>query len=97
MTDATNKTGDGGPAFPMRERTVRIDCNGCREVEHGSPGMSLRDWFAGQALAGVLTTKVIATAHKDGGKSGLDGFEVAAILAYGYADAMLAERAKVTP
>ena len=29
---------DGGPAFPLYEED----------------GMSLRDWFAGQALAGIL-------------------------------------------
>jgi hypothetical protein len=35
---------DGGPAFPGREL-------------HGDsyPGMSLRDWFAGQALAGSIS------------------------------------------
>lgn len=28
------------------------------EVEHwGEPGMSLRDWFAGQAMVGLLRTK----------------------------------------
>lgn len=34
---------DGGPAFP-----VPNDAN-----TNGQEGMSLRDWFAGQALAGV--------------------------------------------
>ena len=33
---------DGGPAFP------RIT------YWHGEPGMSLRDWFAGQALPGII-------------------------------------------
>ncbi len=33
---------DGGPAFPTSYR----DC--------GHSGMSLRDWFAGQALAGIM-------------------------------------------
>lgn len=32
---------DGGPAFPV-------------EVNYRNLGMSLRDWFAGQALAGSL-------------------------------------------
>ena len=35
---------DGGPAFPVEWKTF----NG------GLGGMSLRDWFAGQALAGLL-------------------------------------------
>ena len=35
-------TNDGRPAFPTQ--------NGTRN----DPGMTLRDWFAGQALAGML-------------------------------------------
>ena len=34
-----DKPKDGGPAFPNY---------------YGNPGMSLRDYFAGQALAGIL-------------------------------------------
>lgn len=34
---------DGGPAFPNN------DAHGC-----AFPGMTLRDWFAGQALAGFM-------------------------------------------
>ena len=38
-----NKLADGGPAFPQ----------GHMEGPHVNPsGMTLRDWFAGQALAG---------------------------------------------
>ncbi len=73
MTDATNKTGDGGPASEL----------------------SLRDWFAGQALAGMLQTEIMAAADESGKQQGSDGFTVIARLAYGYAEAMLAERAKV--
>jgi len=40
MTDAKD---DGGPAFPYP--------NG--EFNAGHAGMNLRDWFAGQALAGL--------------------------------------------
>jgi hypothetical protein len=36
-------TNDGGPAFPCNDQ------NGCSFA-----GMTLRDWFAGQALAGML-------------------------------------------
>jgi hypothetical protein len=57
-------TPDGGPAFPPMIK--------------GAPlGMSLRDWFAGQALA-ETARDYTATA--------------AALLAYDYADAMLAAR-----
>lgn len=68
---------DGGPAFPM-------------QYSHGpeqigtEPGMTLRDYFAGQALAGYLA----AGLTKD--PKPWD----AAKVAYGYADAMIAERAK---
>jgi len=45
-------------------------------------GMTLRDWFAGQALAGLLAPGKIA------------GTAEFARAAYSYADAMLAARAK---
>ena len=48
-------------------------------TQQGVPGMTLRDWFAG---------KVLVTACSD------EGPETAAILAYEYADAMLAQREK---
>lgn len=44
MTD----TKDGGPAFPGNEK------NSDGTHYHSNVGMSLRDWFAGQALAGLL-------------------------------------------
>ena len=37
------ETKDGGPAFPAE--------GGYDSGLHPNPGMSLRDWFAGQALA----------------------------------------------
>lgn len=40
---------DGGPAFP-RPATFRPDGDWCDGPEYG---LSLRDWFAGQALAGM--------------------------------------------
>ena len=63
---------DGGPAFP------RV------EGEHffGADGMSLRDWFAGLAMQGIL-------ASGDDNDS-----KVIAIGSYGVADAMLDEREK---
>ena len=62
------KRDDGGPAFP---------CGADLQ-----PGMTLRDWFAGQALSQMPDTAAAV------------GREVAT-LAYAIADAMIAERAKV--
>ena len=36
---------DGGPAFPRPSN----------EITEGCSGMSLRDWFAGQAIIGIVT------------------------------------------
>ena len=40
---------DGGPAFPST--TDRVD-----EAHVGYPGMSLRQWYAGMALQGILAS-----------------------------------------
>ena len=52
--------------------------------------MSLRDWFAGQALAGILGGGFGDTIPHDDVNGGGD----AAFFAYQYADAMLAARAE---
>lgn len=54
-------------------------------------GMTLRDYFAGQALAGLISTGKTPSAPKFKGQTGSQWF---ASEAYGYADAMLAEREK---
>ena len=41
---------DGGPAFPVAE-TIHV---------YGHNGMTLRDYFAGQALAGILASAKIS-------------------------------------
>ena len=65
---------DGGPAFPIPNAT---DMDGYVYAPEAT-GMSLRDWFAGQALAGLLTK--------------LTDEELAASAAYLCADAMLKRR-----
>lgn len=47
----SEKQNDGGPAFPRQSHTERWN-EATQEFEQ-DPGMSLRDWFAGQALAGM--------------------------------------------
>ena len=68
----SDKPNDGGPAFPC------TDAKGFT-----SEGMSLRDYFAGQALAGL-----IACPNTSGDEKAF------ACNAYKFADAMLAEREK---
>lgn len=70
---------DGGPAFPQSETSSG---NSFRN-EYGDGGMSLRDWFAGQALKGMLTDPKAADDFSN------DDF---ARNAYWYADAMIRAR-----
>lgn len=72
-------TNDGGPAFP-------------RNRSGGYPphkGMSLRDWFAGQALAGMLA---YPGDERHGSFHNNCSVEGCASEAYMYADAMLKQR-----
>jgi hypothetical protein len=72
---------NGGPAFPA---TRIISINGTIAGEAVLDGMTLRDWFAGQALAGML-----ANSSYDE-----ETFETTAEMSYMQADAMLAARPK---
>ena len=84
---------DGGPAYPATLHTE--DNNGTHYEDH--PGMTLRDWFAGQALGGIvhhwgeihLYLKHNGAAHD---ATSIRKFMAGA--AYAQADAMLAERNK---
>lgn len=80
------------PAFPSG---TLLDRNG--EIVFGEYGMSLRDWLAGQAIAGGLARQSLP----EGDLTKLFGEyrvnikreEIIAVDAYRIADAMLAERA----
>lgn len=74
---------DGGPAFPSEQGSTP---EGCWNQSY-TPGMSLRDWFAGQALAGVLPVCKEDTLGRGQSKA-----QVFAQRAYEIADAMLAAR-----
>lgn len=70
------KIDDGGPAFPTEPNT--------QDGFYAHHGMSLRDWFAGQALAGLIAQS---------GGTALAGDPIAAARwSYQMADAMLAAR-----
>jgi hypothetical protein len=78
--DAMSEKTENPPAFPV---AVPMDF----QWAHG--GMTLRDYFAGQALAGMLSRDALER----------EGYEASwfADWAYGVADAMLAARAKSEP
>ncbi len=61
---------------------------------YGCDGMSLRDWFAGQTLAGMLAHPQADYAPFGNPSSGIAGTDMLAREAYRLADAMLAERSK---
>jgi hypothetical protein len=70
-------TNDGGPAFPLMGESNHPD--GGRYLFN--QGMTLRDYFAGQALAGLMSDQTIKAMPEDFAES-----------AYLAADAMLAAR-----
>ncbi len=73
-----NNRGDGGPAFP---EAIAVGPSG--DVYPGFSGMSLRDWFAGQAAAAEISAWENST----------EGHEAnIARRAYALADAMLEAR-----
>jgi hypothetical protein len=65
----------GGPAFPHARPSMN---------QHG---MTLRDWFAGQALAGAVANQLKEPTRQE-------RFEAIATQAYRFADAMLTVREK---
>ena len=71
---------NGGPAFPFAATDPS-------NVPMQAQGMTLRDWFAGQALAIV---------HRRFGEGSKPGLEDIAMQAYFIADAMLNERDETT-
>lgn len=71
------KRNDGGSAFP-------VDAS-CYPIVIKNPGMSLRDYFAGQALCGMLASEQDGCFYET---------ESCAVRAYKFADAMIAEREK---
>ena len=76
------KINDGGPAFPADGEAPGVQSYNRRPTPP-TTGMSLRDWFAGQALAS-LPHRLADGAYP----------EALAEQAYGIADAMLAKKGK---
>ena len=89
----SEQTKDGGPAFPRPPFTPKDSHDQFAQAglaATGHPGMSLRDWFAGQALAGLLGNSESKT------DSDVECSVPGAIARYCYdaADAMLERRGK---
>ncbi len=85
---------DGGPAFP----TAYQERDGDTYTTNYYGGMTLRDYFAGAAMAGQLSVlsnleaaeAIIAECKKHG----INSEEYIALTSYRHADAMLKERDK---
>jgi hypothetical protein len=78
-----SNTNTGGPAFPHTVEYKGADCGGV--VPHG--GMSLRDYFAANALQGLM-------GRVWGNQPAEELFSIWAKSAYAVADAMLKARAQ---
>jgi hypothetical protein len=78
---------------PHRMNAVAAVEGGLRRLESHEEGMAIRDYFAGQALAGILANpswNQIGLAAA--GVSDQSCFKVATLIAVQYADAMIAAR-----
>jgi hypothetical protein len=77
--NATQKPDNGGPAFPAQPRYMTPDGGW---IEHQQGGMTLRDWFAGQVIAGAASFWISRSVSD----------AIIAKWAYKTADAMIAAR-----
>ena len=78
---STNLIDDGGPAYPTAQNATLVDGKMTFDTV---PGMTLRDYFAGQAITG----RVVETQYS---------VDVLAEWAYQLADALIKERNKQIP
>lgn len=82
---------DGGPAFPVLNSGYNTVSKKWEPI--GPIGMSLRDWLAGQALAGILSNQELLAVLGSQGLSKTSR-DYAAIYALACADSVLAAREK---
>jgi hypothetical protein len=87
---------DGGAAFPWTD----TENDGGLRTETRHPGMSLRDWFAGQALAAIVgpasfDPEAAMSIKTMADNKGLGNAETIALLCYGFAEAMVRHREKL--
>lgn len=79
------------PAFPCKKDAYSANGERC-ELKYS--GMDLRDWFAGQALLGLLSGKALEGAVSTLGNKPSLIVNCMVGAAYEHADAMLRERGK---
>jgi hypothetical protein len=84
---------DGGSAFPRQLPQVAVTPDEALRIIEAYRGMSMRDYFAGQALASFAIAHPTITSKVEHALAD-ERFDRAARAAYRYADAMLAEREK---
>lgn len=82
---------DGGSAFPVTQQREELQEGGYRTVTEQHAGMSLRDYFAAQALPALIDVE--STADLGAGRCMFD-HAVVAREAYELADALLEAREK---
>lgn len=82
-----NTPNDGGQAFPIADQ---INRNG--DIQPGAPGMSLRDYFAGQALIGVTSNSELMSIVRKLVKAAKPDDSGIAEFCYQLADEMLDRR-----
>jgi hypothetical protein len=80
---------DGGPAYPIPWHQMSDGTSAPAEPK----GMTLRDWFAGQALAGLLANPLHLRGYPDASDPEL--FKDTAEAAYEAADALIRDRRTV--
>lgn len=81
---------DGGPAFPRIQHVCLNEQTDAWGEVATTPGMTLRDWFAGMALTGVCANPTVVSQGMRA--TGDTAEQFAADSAYEIADAMLAAR-----
>ena len=82
----TTSIDDGGPAFPFPG--IPTDGTDIPWMVPPHPGMSLRDWFAGMALQGMLATP----GYWEFKDTKVDDTQGHAHVCFNFADAMLVKR-----
>lgn len=94
MNDPLDDQRDGGPAFPIFTPDIPVS---------GSPGISVRDYFAAKAMQAMISNSFVAEklfeAKLQMTPEGQAAFDTNIMpkTAYRHADAMLKERAALRP